>query len=147
MKLFKYILITNDFEINIDMYVGFKIYCCTICPTFGSIVGKNIIKSFDCFRIISMVKLLDYFFNDVGKEVILLKNTPEYDYFFTFNIFLTTSIPVILRWLAGKKFFLLKHAPQNCGNQIDDERVFTFIYCISQTNCFFASFKTTLDTS
>ena len=62
----KYLFITTYAEINKKKYMSFEIHHYTICPTFGSISGKQIIQSFFHLRISIVVNIMDYFVGDLG---------------------------------------------------------------------------------
>ena len=60
----KYTSTTTAMKINSKKNIICQVYCCTICSTFGVVVGKSIIQSFDHLRIMWVVKLV------VGGELI-----------------------------------------------------------------------------
>ena len=82
-------------ENNSKNNTGYQIHCCTICLTFGSVSGKQIIQYFVHLRTIWVTNLVDFFVIDVGSEVIFQKKDLIMILCAPVMIFITTNISII----------------------------------------------------
>ena len=88
VKSGKYFFTTTALEINRNKYDSCKIHYCTTCPTFGSTLVKNIIKSCIHLRIIWTMKVVELIVGDVGEDVQKRSHRYEYAYFCSRDVFL-----------------------------------------------------------